>query len=103
MVTGLARYAYGYHYSPQVAPLFSNDLRLLPADTKELVVSEDQKAFYTAVASYRDGLSVVTAPTSSMFVVTRDAREGLDAYQITRIITNGHTNDSDRLYIMQRV
>jgi len=103
MITGLARYVYGYHYSPQVAPLFSNDLTLLPKDTKELVVSEDEKAFYTAVAQYRDNLSVVTAPTSANFVVTRDARGGLENYRVTRIITNSYSQDADRLYVMTRV
>jgi len=101
-VSGLARYVYGYHYSPTQASLFSKDLALLPKDTRELIVSDDEKAFFTAVAKYRDDISVVSAPTGESFVVTRDARRAFDGFQIDRIITNGHTNDSDRLYIYKK-
>jgi len=101
-VSGLARYVYGYHYSPNQASLFSKDLALLPSNTNELIVSADEKDFYTAVAQYREGLSVVTQPTTDMFVVTRDARKAFDGFEVSRIITNSHTNDSDRLYIYKK-
>ena len=102
VITGLARYVYGYHYSPQVAPLFSKDLTLLPKDTKELVVSESEKPFFEAVAHYRDGLSVVTAPTADTFVVTRNARVDFEGYTVQRIITSALSTNADRLYVMQR-
>jgi len=101
-VSGLARYVYGYHYSPNQAALFSKDLALLPSNTNELIVSADEKDFYTAVGQYREGLSVVTQPTTDMFVVTRDARKAFDGFEVSRIITNSHTNDSDRLYIYKK-
>ena len=101
-VSGLARYVYGYHYSPNQASLFSKDLALLPSNTNELIVSADEKDFYTAVAQYHEGLSVVTQPTTDMFVVTRDARKAFDGFEVSRIITNSHTNDSDRLYIYKK-
>jgi len=101
-VSGLARYVYGYHYSPNQASLFSKDLALLPSNTNELIVSADEKDFYNAVAQYREGLSVVTQPTTDMFVVTRDARKAFDGFEVSRIITNSHTNDSDRLYIYKK-
>ncbi len=97
-VSGLARYIYGYHYSTAQATLFNKDLALLPKDTKELVVSEDERDFYEAVAQYRDGLSVVTNPTSERFTVTRDARKSFEGYVVEKIITNGHSEQSDRLY-----
>lgn len=103
IASGLARYIYGYHYGPQVAPLFSKDLRLLPSDTHELVVSADEYAFYSAVAKYRDGLSVVVTPSADTFIVTREARTNFEGYEVKQIITDSHTNNSDRLYVMHRV
>lgn len=102
IVTGLARYVYGYHYSPQVAPLFSNDLTLLPKNTKQLVVSKEELPFYSAVSQYRDGLDVVTTPTQKDVIVTRAARESVEGYNITTIITSSRSADADRLYGMQR-
>jgi hypothetical protein len=101
-VSGLARYVYGYHYSPTQAALFSKDLALLPKDTKEMVVSDDEKDFYNAVAQYREGIKVVAKPTADMFIVTRDARKNFEGYEVNRIITNSHTNDADRLYIYKK-
>jgi hypothetical protein len=101
-VSGLYRYIYGYHYSPSQAGQFSKDLALIPKGTKELVVSADERDFYQAVAEYRKGLSVVTVPTGNMFVVTRDARTTFDGFTIYRIITNGTTDNADRLYIYKK-
>lgn len=103
ILTGFARYAFGYHYSPQVAPLFSKDLALLPKDTQQLVVSEGEKAFFLAVAEYRDELEVVTTPTADTIMVTRAARDQVTGFEVTRIITSARSNDADRLYGMQRV
>jgi hypothetical protein len=103
IASGLARYIYGYHYSPQVAPLFSQDVTLLPKPTGQLIVSDDEFAFYSAVAEYRDDIDLAQYPTRATIIVTRDARNQVPAeYQITRIITNARTSDADRLYEMQR-
>ncbi len=101
-VSGLYRYIYGYHYSPSQAGQFSKDLALLPKDTKELIVSNSERDFYNAVADYRKGLSIVTTPTGNTFVVTRQARTDFSGFTINKIITNGNTNDSDRLYIYKK-
>lgn len=105
IITGLARYGYGYHYSPSLANLFSNDLRLLPADTKQLVVTEDEHAFYTAVSKANNApYEVVLQPTSQNFTVTRDAQPAFkDAdFKVKRIVTSARSNDSDRFYIYDR-
>ncbi|MGV9001884.1 MAG: ArnT family glycosyltransferase [Candidatus Saccharimonadaceae bacterium] len=101
ITSGLGRYIYGYHYDPQVAPQFSKDLTLLPKDTMQLVVADSEQAFYSAVASYRDGLIIVTTPTKNSFVMTRLARIGIDGYEVKNIITNSLRGDSDRFYVMQ--
>ncbi len=102
ITTGLARYVYGYHYSPDVAPRFSSDLTLLPEDTKQLVVTEGEKPFFTAVAQYRDDLDVVTKPTADTITATRLARNDITDFKVTRIITNAHSQNADRFYLMQR-
>lgn len=101
--SGLERFIYGYHYSPTTAVNFSKDLRLLPKDTKNLVVSSDELLFFTAVAHHRDGLVVSTTAESTELTATRDARIAIPAdYQVTRIITTSYTNESDRLYIYKK-
>lgn len=100
--TGLVRYIYGYHYTPSVATLFSRDLRLLPQDTKQLITSDGEAAFYTSVAKYRDGLVVVETPTEATVTATREARKELKGYSVDRIITNPYKNDADRFYVMRR-
>lgn len=101
--SGLDRYIYGYHYSPSTATNFSNDLELLPKDTKNLVVSGDELAFYTAVSHHWKGLSVATIPNTDVFTASHAAHAGTIAnYQIDRIITTTYRNDSDRFYVYKK-
>lgn len=105
IITGLARYGYGYHYSPSLANLFSNDLRLLPADTKQLVVTENERAFYIAITKANGSpYEVVLQPTLQNFTVTRNAQPTFkDAdFKVKRIVTSARTNDSDRFYVYDR-
>jgi hypothetical protein len=101
-VSGMARYIYGYHYSGTQAPLFSKDLGLIPKNTKQLVVSTDEREFYQAVAKYETNLELVTVPTDDMFTATRDGRASFEGYQIDRIVTNGFTEQADRLYVYKK-
>lgn len=101
IISGVLRYAYGYHYSPTVATLFSNDLALIPKDTKELVVSDDEKPFYTAVAAYNKTFTVTSKPTTKTFTATKAAAKNFSDYTINRIIITPHSQDADRLYVYQ--
>lgn len=104
IVTGFVRYAYGYHYSPTVTPLFSNDLRLLPESTTQIVVGEDERNFYEAVARINGDFEVVEKPTDTTFVVTRAANESFDdeRFEIKEIITSARSTDANRFYIYQK-
>ncbi len=102
IVTGLVRYVYGYHYSPSVAGLYSNDLRLLPKDTTQLVVSDNERAFYEAVADINGTFAVVDKPTDSVFVVTRAANKYFEGAKIKQIITNARSTDANRFYVYQK-
>jgi len=101
LTTGLVRYGYGYHYSPNVAPLFSTDLALLPENTT-IVVSNEEYPFYKAVAKYEKNLQVTTALTKPTAVVSHDAWKNTDGYTITRIITNSRADLADRWYMITR-
>jgi 4-amino-4-deoxy-L-arabinose transferase-like glycosyltransferase len=101
-VSGLARYVYGYHYSQNQTTLFSKDLALLPKDATQVVVSDDERAFYEAVAKYRETFSITSEPTGDSFIATRDARKTFEGYEIDRIITNGHSDNSDRFYVYKK-
>lgn len=101
IISGLARYAYGYHYSPTVAPLFSKDLTLIPKDTKELVVSPDEENFYNAVASFNETFKVVAKPSGESFVVTRAAAGEFSEFKVIQIIVDPRSENGDRLYVYQ--
>jgi 4-amino-4-deoxy-L-arabinose transferase-like glycosyltransferase len=102
ITSGITRYVYGYHYGPKVAPLFSKDLILLPKDTKQLVVSEDEFSFYQAVASYSKNYEVVKSPTAKEFVVTHNAKSNIQNYNVKRIITNSMYKQADRFYVLEQ-
>lgn len=102
MGSGLDRYFYGYHYDSSVADQFSRDLRILPKDTTQLVVSESELPFYQAVAKYRDNLNVSTTPSSEDFLATRLADRPESGYEISRIITTPQTEDADRFYVYKK-
>lgn len=102
IVTGLTRYVYGYHYSPQVVPLFSNDLALLPKNTTSLIVGDKERPFYQAVSKYRKNLVVEVAPMAQTITVSNTTYRDFPNYTISRIITNPRANDSDRWYVMER-
>lgn len=103
MGSGLDRFVYGYHYDPNTAVNFSKDLKLIPKDTTDLVVSQDELPFYSVVANHRKGLKVSTTSTAPTFVATRDGKQDFPGYAIDKIITTTYAQDSDRLYTYKKV
>lgn len=101
LVTGIIRYGYGYHYSPTVAPLFSTDLALLPANST-VVVSDDEYDFYSSVEKYNKDLTVKDTLSSPQAVVSRAAWQNTEGYSVTRIITNPRSDSADRWYVVTR-
>lgn len=103
LASGIDRYIYGYHYDPNTAVNFSRDLKLLPNDVDQLVVSEGEADFYQAVAKYRPNLTVTTDPGNvQQFTATRLAMQDYEGYEVSRIITTTYSKDSDRLYMYQK-
>lgn len=100
--SGVTRYVYGYHYSPSAAALFSDDLRLIPDDTTEIIVSEAEVAFYKAITAYHDTFTVVTEPTAPVIVVSKAANDPIEGYAVERIITNYRAFHADRFYVYSK-
>lgn len=98
--SGITRYFYGYTYTPEAVRTFSEDLRILPADTAHVVADDAEVAFYEAVGGYNDSYSASTQPEGDTITITRAAHNGApDGYSITRIITNQWASDADRFYV----
>ncbi len=112
-LSGAERYFYTYRYSPPVASEYTNDLKLLsnelrseegtPPDT--LLVAAPELAFYRAVADRNDSVAVIASdqpvPDDGTFIVTRAAfyERDIDQKVPSKIITNGKSSESDRLYL----
>jgi 4-amino-4-deoxy-L-arabinose transferase-like glycosyltransferase len=99
--TGVSRYVYSYHYAKEAVSLYSRDIRLLPTAAEQVVVSEDEEAFYNAVAQYRD-ITVVERPTADTFIASQQAKGEFTGYQVTEIITDTRSDNADRFYVYER-
>jgi hypothetical protein len=103
VLSGADRYMYGYKYDPGIVPSFSVDLKLIPKDTKNIVVASDENAFYQVVASHDKKIVVTNAPISDTFLATRAAKQPFTGYEINRIITIPNYNQSDRFYLYKKI
>lgn len=101
--SGADRYVHGYRYDPNIAPNFSKDLKLIPADTKNLVVTSDELSFYKVIAKHNEQLNVSTSPTSNTFLATHKAKKKFLNYKIDRIITSSSSNQSNRFYLYKKI
>lgn len=102
--SGADRYIHGYRYDPNIASSFSQDLKLIPQDTKDILVSTQEFSFYATVAKYNKNLQVTTYPPSvGSFLATKNSKTSIAGYAIDKIITNSKTNDSDRFYLYKKI
>ena len=103
VMSGLERYVYGYHYDPATVSNFSQDLSLLPDDTKQLIVSEDQLPFYEVVAEHKNDLTVSTTHSGDRFTASHAAKNTFSGYSIDKIITSSDAQDADRFYVYKKL
>lgn len=103
VMSGLERYVYGYHYDPATVPNFSQDLSLLPDDTKRLIVSEDQLPFYEVVAEHKNDLTVSTTHSGDSFTASHAAKSTFSGYSIDKIITSSDAQNADRFYVYKKL
>jgi len=101
--SGASRFIYGYKYDPSIVSNFSNDLNIIPNNTKYLVVANSEQAFYDVVASHNKQYTVSTEPTGDSFLATRKSNKNFDGYKITQILTSPANNDSNRFYLYTKI
>lgn len=102
VLSGLERYVYGYHYDPATVSNFSQDVSLLPPDTRQLVTNSKEAAFYKVIANHQEDLSVVSKPSEDTFVATRAMKAEYPNYTIDRIITSSSYENGDRFYVYKK-
>lgn len=101
--SGASRFIFGYKYDPSIVSNFSNDLNIIPSNTKNLVVANSELAFYDVVASHNKQYEISTTPTSDSFLATRKSNQNFSGYEIKRIITSPTNNDSNRFYLYTKI
>lgn len=97
--SGLDRYVYGYRYDPLAQSGFSRDIALIPSDTQDMVVTESELPFYSAIGEDRNFIAHTTVPDTEQFLATGAAKSDFEDYHISRIITDYTSNNADRLYL----
>ena len=113
--TGVDRFTYGYLYDPNTASNFTRDLVLLNNTLGEkdrgeiqIITSDREHAFYSAVASRNKNVSVATAPvpSSAATIIFTHAQHGTQPHPSAapyRIVADTKTNNADRFYIYRSV
>lgn len=99
VLSGADRYVYGYRCDPKIAPSFSSDLKLIPKDTKNIVVANNELAFYKVIEARNKSFKVTSSPVSNDFLATHNSKKQFNGYVIKKIITTHDTNNSDRFYL----
>lgn len=107
--SGIDRYMYGYHYDPQTANYFSNDLSIVNTQLRAanrgavtIVASNAEQPFYKMVADYSPDITVTTpsgATTTPTIIVTQAAQRAAAYKTPHRILTDDGSRDADRFYI----
>lgn len=104
VLSGVNRYVYGYRYDPEIVNSFSKDLSLIPSNTRELVASNNELPFYKIVAKHNKNLIILDSYSGGeSFLTTHAANKSYAGYEISQIITNPMTNDSDRFYLYKKI
>lgn len=102
--SGSSRFINGYRYDPSIVSNFSNDLKLLPKNTNNLLVSNDELAFYSVVNKYNKKYFLTTEiPQSDSFVATKKANKDFESYQLDRIVTSSRRDDNVRFYLYTKI
>ena len=102
ILPSLSQYALGYHYNPNVANQFSDDLNIIRRHftSETLIVPSDQLAFYQILTRTTNLTITDTIPTDATTIAILDHATIPPAnYQLSRIITSSKSDNSDRIYL----
>lgn len=95
---GFDRYVHAYRYSPDTMRNFSQDILIIPDQTKTLVVTESERDLYEAVASHRSDLQITTQqPDTGPYTVTAAAYDG--SVVPSSVITTSRSQEAARFYL----
>lgn len=101
--SGASRFVYGYEYDPDIVTNFSNDLELIPKNTKYILATNSETPFYQVIEKHNDGPKVINTPEGEEFLSTRKAKSDFINYKIDKIVTSSFKDDSDRFYLYKKV
>ena len=111
IISGLAHFIFGYHYTPRVAKNFDNDITIIQEHISSndiLVVSENQENydFYKLLEQYNH-FTIMSEPPEQIDGDGRIALLGMPSndktLKLKEIITSPKSRNSDRLYIYEKV
>lgn len=114
VVYNLEAYVNAYHYQPGLTNQFSNDLRLLQKQLKHyrnepvaLITSSrfNETEFYGILATQNQNLTITNAydpHNSAQQIATRLARNPINDYDVSSILTSSLTQNADRFYIYKK-
>ena len=100
--SGADRFVHGYRYDPMLINSFSKDIKLIPKNTKNIVVAGDEFAFYNVVAKHNKQFNISLLPAGDTFLATREAKKVFSGYEIDKIITTSTYNQGDRFYLYKK-
>jgi len=100
--SGADRFVHGYRYDPMLVNSFSKDIKLIPKNTKNIVVAGDEFAFYNVVAKHNKQFNISLLPAGDTFLATREAKKVFSGYEIDKIITTSTYNQGDRFYLYKK-
>ena len=104
VLVGLENYIYGYSYNPAITSYFSQDISLLPKDSKTILVSKEEQPFYNVLARHNNQLTIVTEiPSDTNFTATRSGRpQTPEGFELSEIITSANYRSADRFYVFTK-
>ncbi len=101
IIPSLLQYIYGYHYNPNVADGFSDDLEVIHENlSDEVLLVKDNYDFYKILEDKTD-LKVVNeiAEQAPVVAVLNSPESKPESYALSRIITSPRRDNSDIIYL----
>lgn len=112
VASNASRYLIGYHYTPELANHYSQDLRLLDTtldrveasadQPARLIVTKSQAGFYQTVADYNQRFTVSsdTKQATEQYIISHDAWRKVPINQVPDFIANDDkSQNADRFYL----
>lgn len=103
IISGLSQYIYGYHYNPNVANEFSDNLNVIRQNLKSenLLVTENYDFYKNLEASSELNIiqNISEIDTAKPLASLGKLSDIPENYQLSRIITSSKSNNSDIIYL----